>query len=225
MATVPKLMESSVLSGSKSMMKGSGFGSSNDKTPKGFSTISTDIIQKYMFSLITEANHATNVATVMVILQYVILYCQVFFGAFFQFLSQSDLPNSIYLIQKILFFGFVGSVRSTIPFMIASISIHFLSILFLVFVIFQYQSIHEYKKWALVIIKYWHGCFYSYFIIPSLLLLAYSFLYYGENFDGIGVLLIILSILVMIYITFHTIVLLTGLARNPYISNPLIIFG
>lgn len=211
--------ESSVLSSlSRSAFKAStAWELEGSRTDSG-QAIAVDLFEKYVFPIVAEANRVQRIKTYIRVFEYFYILLQVLFSGYFLFVPISDPPSGFTYFLKALFFGFVGRVDDLVILMIVLIVIDFLTALFLVFTIVDYHISHEYRRWMLFFLRYWHGHLFNCFLIPNMLLVMLGLACLGKTGGVLGTVMACLCLLCGVYTGFHYHAISVTFSRSPYLT-------
>lgn len=178
-----------------------------------------DYLQMYLYPLIGEANRSVSTNKVIHLLQYFIIFVQVFLGSYYSIYGGDSLPPGLKTLYQIFFFNITSTDNSMKVFFAVLFIINLLTFIIVIGMCIDYALNHEFRKSLLNVIRHWHGGLYNYFHIPNTLFFFDSLGYYGGNPSGLQIVLIILGFLSCIYTFAHIFYLSIVLNHSPFLSN------
>ena len=211
--------EASVLSSiSKSTQRNYTSGLEKSQAEASHLASSADVYEKYVFSLVAEANRTKKVHAFVRLLEYFYILVQLLLSSYNDFIPYEDTDQNYKIFLKVFYIGFIGTADDTIPFMIALSIIDILTVLFFGICVIDFQITHEYRKWMIYVLRVWHGHLFGIFLIPNFLMLMKGFAYLGLHNDILGYVIVILTSFCGCLSIWHYLVILPFFSRSPYLS-------
>lgn len=176
-------------------------------------------LELYLIPLIAETNRAIPNNKYLFLIQYTIIFLQIFFGSNFDLYPFAEPTPAYNIIIKLLFVCMVGTSET---YMIAGIVIScvdLITFLSIVFACLDYSYNHEFRKNVIYLFRIWHGNLYNVFIFPNIMLLFASFNLFYLHKSLIYIFIVIIAFLALIFQTFHTLYITSVLIHSPFLSN------
>lgn len=212
-----KRSEASVLSASKSSQSSMvGFEESQAEGTHFNST--DDLYEKYFFPIVSKANRTKTVPSVISILEYFFIFIQIYLSGYNDFIPYEYANPSYLTLLNVFYIGLNGEADSVIPSIIALIIIDFVTVLFFLICVIDFQINHEYRKWTLTILRFWHGHLFGVFLIPNFLMILYGFAYLGIHDTATAYIIVVLTTIFGCLAMWIYSTILPFFSRSPYFS-------
>ena len=181
------------------------------------SSASKDFFARFVFPIAAEANRVKRVPHLIRLIEYFYIFLQILMSGFGDIIFRKENQDYFRFLQAI-YFGFVGPADDTIPFFIALVIIDFITLLFAISILVDYQLNHEYRRWMIIVLRFWHGHLFGIFLVPNVLMMFNALEYLGVHNDPLGYVILVVSAIFGGYAIWHCLVLLGFFSRSPYLT-------
>ena len=180
--------------------------------------IAVDLFERYVFPVVAEANRVQRIKSYIRVFEFVYIMVQVLFSGYFLFVPNTTPTTGFTYFLKAIFFGFIGRVEDRLWVMVALIVVDFATLLFLIFAVVDCHVSHEYRRWIMFILRYWHGHLFNCLLIPNMLLVMLGLAYLGNQGGVVGTVFACLGLVCGVYTGFHYQVIGVMFSRSPYLT-------